>query len=220
MNARDKDVGRFGRWADRYDESALQRVLLAPLQELVLEQAAAAQPDAGAILDVGCGTGLLLRRAAGRFPSAHLTGVDAAMDMVRVAEASVPAGASMRFVNAFAEELPFADGTFDLVLSTMSFHHWADQGRGRCEVRRVSSHGALLVLADAFPTGWLRWIVARSRHGRFSTPAVLERMLSAAGFTLIRIEPMPRWGGSVRVVLARAVGEGPQAASCGGLRLR
>ncbi len=57
-----RDVGRFGRWADSYNESRLQRLVFAPLQEFTLHEAAAAQPAPRAILDVGCGTGLLLHR--------------------------------------------------------------------------------------------------------------------------------------------------------------
>lgn len=66
---RDRDVGRFGRFgrfgrrAESHDTSPLQRPIFAPLQELTLAEAAAARPGAASLLDIGCGTGLLLRRA-------------------------------------------------------------------------------------------------------------------------------------------------------------
>ena len=84
------DVGRFGRWADSYNESRLQRLVFAPLQEFTLHEAAAALPAPRAILDVGCGTGLLLHQATRLFPQAELTGVDPAPEMVDVAQSSVP----------------------------------------------------------------------------------------------------------------------------------
>jgi ubiquinone/menaquinone biosynthesis C-methylase UbiE len=85
------------------------------------------------------------------FPAAELIGVDPAPDMVRQAEASASTGT--RFVNAVAEELPFADAIFDLVVSTMSFHHWSSQPAGLAEVPRVLAPGAVLALTDALAVG-------------------------------------------------------------------
>src|SRR5258708_15324422 len=107
----------------------MQRVLFEPVQRTVLTLAAEQVPEPDEILDVGCGTGRLLGLAEGRFPRAKLVGVDAAIEMVRQAQSSNPGGA-IRFQQAMAEELPFPDGSFDLVFSTMTFHHWSDQGRG------------------------------------------------------------------------------------------
>ena len=205
---RDRDVARFGRWADSYNESRLQRLVFAPLQEATLREAADAVAEPRAILDVGCGTGLLLAQAAERFPGARLTGVDAAEEMIRVARASAPAEAPVEFQPATAEALPFAPGTFDLVLTTMSFHHWADQPAALREVRRVLAPGGLFALTDAFPVGWLRFVFARSRHGRFNRPPELIAMLREAGLPLERHAPVPGFGGTVQVVLARAATSG------------
>jgi len=202
----DRDVARFGRWAASYDESALQRLVFAPLQEFTLQQAALALPDPRAVLDIGCGTGQLLRQAAGRFPAAELSGVDAAEEMISVARSSLPDGEAVRFVHAAAEELPFDDGSFDLVVTTMSFHHWADQPRALREVRRVLVSGGVFALADAVPVGWLRWLFARSGHGSFNKPAALVAMLRTADLPMDRHVAVPRFGGTVQVVLSRAGG--------------
>lgn len=201
---RDGDVGRFGRWADSYNESRLQRLVFAPLQETTLREAAILLPAPVAILDIGCGTGLLLQRAARRFPSAELTGIDAAAEMIGVAQASVPDGVPVRFVRAFAEELPFPDASFDLVLTTMSFHDWADQPAALREVRRVLAAGGVFALADALAVGWLRWLFARSRHGRFNSPPALRGMLRDAGLQGEKVVSVPRFGGTVQVVLSGA----------------
>jgi trans-aconitate methyltransferase len=74
--ASDRDVDRFGRWAPRYDRSFLQRALFGPVQAATIAAAAGQAPRPRAILDVGCGTGQLLRRLAARFPAAGLTGAD------------------------------------------------------------------------------------------------------------------------------------------------
>jgi ubiquinone/menaquinone biosynthesis C-methylase UbiE len=200
----DRDVARFGRWADSYNASRLQRLVFAPLQDATLEEAARELPAPRAVLDIGCGTGLLLAQAAERFPDARLTGIDAAEEMIAVALSTAPADAPVTFEHAAAEHLPFEPATFDLALTTMSFHHWADQPAALAEVRRVLVPGGVFVLTDAFPTGWLRFVMARSRHGRFNRPGDLMAMLRAAGLPLARHVPLPRFGGTVQVVVARA----------------
>jgi ubiquinone/menaquinone biosynthesis C-methylase UbiE len=200
----DHDVGRFGRWADTYDESVLQRFLFGPLQGSALEQAATLVAAPRAVLDIGCGTGQLLHRAARRFPASTLTGIDASEEMIRVARSSVPEGVPVEFVHGFAEELPFPDATFELVTTTMSFHHWADQPKALREVARVLAPGGVFALADALPVGWLSWLFVHSGDGgRFNTPRVLREMLQGAGLRVDRFAPAPRLGGTVQVVLSR-----------------
>jgi len=201
---RDRDVGRFGRWAASYNDSPLQRIVFAPLQEATLAEAAREVPAPSAVLDIGCGTGLLLARAAERFPQARLAGIDAAEEMVAMARSTAPAGSSTTFEQATAEHLPFDAATFDLALTTMSFHHWADQPAALAEVHRVLVPDGVFVLTDAFPTGWLRFVFARAHHGRFNRPGDLVAMLRAAGLPFVRHVPVPRFGGTVQVVVARS----------------
>ena len=92
----------------------------------------------------------------------------------------MPAG----LVRATAGALPFADATFDLVISTVSFHHWASQRDGLAEVRRVLAPG-IFVLADLHAVGYLRvfYTLAR-RRDRMHTQSELTQMLTAAGLDL------------------------------------
>ncbi len=83
-----------------------------------------------------------------------------------------------------AEQLPFPDAAFDLVISTTSFDHWADQGAGLAECRRVLARGGHLVLTDLF-SPWLLLTLAGSNGDRARTQLRATRLLAAAGFRSI-----------------------------------
>ncbi len=160
----DKDVGRFGRWAPTYESSGLQRWLFGPVHARMLDLLMAYGPaiPPRRVLDVGCGTGRLLRAVAARWPEAELIGVDAAEGMVAEARRLNPGA---RFENAAAESLPLPNSSADLVLSSISFHHWADQAKGLREVARVLRPGGWFCLADhEFPLGRLWGDKVRTRR--------------------------------------------------------
>jgi len=102
------------------------------------------------VLDVGCGTGRLLRAARPCYPAAELVGVDLARQMVATAIAVTPSGLRIRYVQARAERLPFPDARFDLVFATLSLRHWADSPVGMAEVARVLRPNGMVVVADVF----------------------------------------------------------------------
>ncbi len=151
--AHDHDVDRFNRWASTYDRHWMQRIMFGPIQRTVLQLAAEQVSRPGAILDVGCGTGKLLKSAETRFPGARLVGIDVAIEMVKYAQTSNPTG-TIQFQQAMAEELPFPNASFDLVFSTMTFHHWPNQTRGLAEVARILTPGGRWLLADFVATGF------------------------------------------------------------------
>jgi len=179
------DVDRFNRWAATYDRHVLQRLVFEPVQRTLLEMAAVEVPKPGAILDVGCGTGRLLRAAEPMFPLARLEGVDAAAEMIRYARAALPAGSRITFAQATAESLPFPDGVFDLVFSTMTYHHWADQRQGIVEVARVLAPGGRWLLADFVASGLMRYVRRLLRLRRFPERGEIGAMLASAGMGVL-----------------------------------
>jgi ubiquinone/menaquinone biosynthesis C-methylase UbiE len=134
----------------------------------VADVALSAVPAPGRVLDVGCGTGALLRRLAARLPGADLAGVDPAPRMLGEARKRL---GGVRLEQAPAERLPFADASFDLVVSAMSFDHWADQELGLAECARVLDPGGGLVLADLFAS----WLLPSRRRPR-RTAALLKHV--------------------------------------------
>lgn len=106
-----------------------------------LAQDIAAQAGAGAsVLDVGTGPGVLLEELAKNRPDLTVTGVDPSADMIAAARRKLARfGDRATAVTGDAADLPFTDGTFDLIVSSLSLHHWdrlADAGRELARVRR------------------------------------------------------------------------------------
>ncbi len=95
------------------------------------------------LLDVGCGPGAALEEAAAT--GAEVAGVDPSPSMVarasrRVPEADVRVGS--------AEEIPFPDDHFTVVINVASFHHWADREAGLKEILRVLAPGGRLHIVE------------------------------------------------------------------------
>lgn len=133
------------------------------------------------VLDVGCGTGYLLRRLARGYPDCErFEGIDAAPSMIEAAEGGT-GDARLSFQVGVAEHLPYPDESFDLVVSTTSFDHWSDQQKGLQECRRVLTTGGRLVLVDQF-SNWLLPTLAVSRRGKARTKGRADRLLTVAGF--------------------------------------
>jgi len=194
------DVDRFGEWAPTYEQHWMQRRIMGPVQDTVLEVAAAQVLQPEAILDIGCGTGRLLRAAAERFPGARLEGVDAAEGMVKQAAALLPAGTQIHFQLATAESLPFEDSSFELVFSTMTFHHWSDQEKAIGEVKRVLTPRGRWILADIVAKGPMAFALKLLRIGRVVSPSGLDQMVDAKALAVIDRKKVGGTGGNISVL--------------------
>ena len=100
------------------------------------------------MLDVGCGAGHLSFALAPFFETAVATDVSPSM-LATARAAAVQRGLpQIQVRQANAETLPFADGTFDLVCSRYSAHHWHDLAAALREMRRVARPGGTLLMID------------------------------------------------------------------------
>lgn len=172
------DREHFERWSRTYDDSLLQRLYFERVHRAVLDQAASFDAP-GAVLDVGCGTGRLLRAAAQRWPTARLIGVDPTSGMLRVARERTP-GAT--FLEGTAEAIPLPDRSVDLALSTTSFHHWSHHLAGVREVQRVLRPGGHFILADAVMPRWLKPLI---RHFTAPDMAGRQAIFTRAGLVVL-----------------------------------
>lgn len=178
---RERDVAAFDRRAQRYETGWRGRLHA----EITSRTAALAERTVAnplRILDIGNGTGQLLRRLATSFPHAsELRGIDPAPTMTAMA-AAAENDPRLCFDTGVAERLPNPDAQFDLVVSTTSFDHWADQQVGLQDAAGVLARGGHLVLVDLF-SPLLAPTLINDRRTKPRTRPRANRLLEEAGFT-------------------------------------
>jgi SAM-dependent methyltransferase len=101
-----------------------------------------------AILDIGCGPGDLAAMLAERLVDARVVGLDLSPSMVELARRRETAGGRISFEVGDAASLPFESGSIDLVVSTLSLHHWPNAGAGFLEIGRVLRPDGMALVYD------------------------------------------------------------------------
>jgi ubiquinone/menaquinone biosynthesis C-methylase UbiE len=145
----------LARHAELYDRHA--GFLARPLYRRVVADVAAAVLPAGAVvLDVGTGPGRVPQLIAAACPQVVVRGVDLSPEMIARATATAAAGPAdaaerIEFQVADVAALPFEDGSVDLVVSSISRHHWDDPSAGLREIVRVLRPGGLAWIYDFRP---------------------------------------------------------------------
>lgn len=144
------------------------------------------------VLDVGCGTGTLLKLLSAQAgPGGRLTGVDLSEGMLEVARAKL-AGQPAEFILANAEDLSFPDASFDRVTTSLAVHEMTVAGRLNTlkEMRRVLKPDGLAAVAEMRPPDtWYLRLAARFM-GLVETATLTDmwesglfREMGEAGFT-------------------------------------
>jgi len=147
------------------------------------------------VLDVGCGDGTYALAAAER--DALVAGVDSAPEMIRAAEArAAERGLHVDFRVGSATALPFDDGSFDVVIAVTPLCLLGDPGAALAECARVTTPGGRVVIGEL--GRWSMWAASRRLRGwlgsptwrtaRFWTQRRLERLVTAAGLVVERVE--------------------------------
>jgi ubiquinone/menaquinone biosynthesis C-methylase UbiE len=119
----------------------------------------------GTITDVGCGPGYLLQLIAKECPAMQLVGVDISKTMLERAKAnfeSLGLAGRVEFKEGSADHLPFEDQSQDVIVSTLSLHHWADPEAAFNEIYRVLKPGGKMLVLDLMRDSprmfvWVLW---------------------------------------------------------------
>jgi len=142
-------------------------------------QRALALKSSGQAADLGCGPGHLVIEMAALAPDLHITGVDLSDDVLQKAENAAQQsglGSQVSFRKGDVQRIPFDDDALDLVVSTLSLHHWGDPVAVFDEIARVLRPGGCFLIfdlrRDMIPPGYLLiWFVTR-----FIVPQALRRI--------------------------------------------
>jgi ubiquinone/menaquinone biosynthesis C-methylase UbiE len=142
------------------------------------------------VLDIGCGTGTLAIAAKRRVGAAgRVHAVDASTEMLaRASKKARKAGAEVAFKKGIVEALPFPDGQFDTVLSTVMLHHLGRKARQQCarEVRRVLKPGGRVLAVDfARPAEGKRGLLDHFHHHGYLNLDDLVALLNDAGLNTV-----------------------------------
>jgi SAM-dependent methyltransferase len=119
------------------------------------------------VLDVACGSGNVALVVARRY--CEVTGLDYVPTLIERARARAMAdGWGARFIVGDAQELPFPDASFDVVLSVYGVQFAPDQEKAANEMLRVCRSGGIIGLAGPIPEGWSGDFFAL--HGKYNPP--------------------------------------------------
>lgn len=145
-------------------------------------------------LDIGCGGGATLMRMSKRVPAGHLTGVDyspVSVKLSRETNAADIADGKMEVLEASVEKLPFADGTFDKIVTVESFYFWPNPAENLKEVRRILKvGGSFLLIADIYQKdGMAEETLENIRQYQLFNPTKEEfrRLFEQAGFSEVEV---------------------------------
>ena len=214
------------RWADR---QAAQDILLRPVLDILIDRARLKVGER--VLDIGCGSGATSIAFAQRVaPSGHVFGVDVSGPMLARARQSAPAGLPVDFVLADATVYPFDPASFDLLASRFGVMFFADPALSFSNMRRALKPSGRLAFAcwrepreNPF---FMAPLQAAYKHVpklpqqgpedpgpfAFALEERVRRILGAAGFTGVEMEPCP-------LSLDAAIGGGLDGAVQGALEI-
>jgi ubiquinone/menaquinone biosynthesis C-methylase UbiE len=136
-----------GIWSSRFGKFILRDAVLRKLNFKGNE----------AILDIGCGRGLLLIEAAKRIPNGKAVGADIWDQNIEYKNTAQMVLNNARIegvlnqveiVTADVQSMHFADNSFDVVMTSLMMHHVPDKSKALSEMIRVLKPGGTIVIAD------------------------------------------------------------------------
>lgn len=152
------------------------------------------------ILDVGCGNGSFTRVLSATFPGSKFSAVDTTIPRMFSYDNIV-------FTEGKVEQLPFVSESFDLVIATLSLHHWKEKSEGIREIYRVLKKEGRLIIGDPLLEDWmsnriLGSLMQRLDGGVFTDKKRITEYLNTAGFDNIGIKLIPNTMKSLYLITA------------------
>ncbi|MGN0143658.1 MAG: class I SAM-dependent methyltransferase [Clostridium sp.] len=132
----------FNKIACEYNESSEGKFVISMYDEII-HRIIQANPDK--MLDLGCGNGNILK-IINKMLSTDLYGIDISKNMIREARKNL--GTNVKLTVGDAENLPYNDEEFSVVLCNASFHHFPNPDIVLSEIKRVLKKDGILILGD------------------------------------------------------------------------
>lgn len=151
-------IEEFSKWADNYDN---------PFTSITFRQTNAKivkildPKQNSSLLDVGCGSGILIKYLLDANRGMKLFGVDITPKMVEIAKRKFVNDPSVEIILGSAVKMPYKDNSFDYVTCASSFHHHPDPVKSAKEMVRVLKPGGKLLILDMCIEGLLRKLFFR-----------------------------------------------------------
>jgi len=151
-------------------------------QELIL-------PKRGQILDLSCGECFLLEMIQKNYPNLELFGLDVSEEAIKLAKTKLP---NANFITAKADETHLNSSEFDVVICSMSLHHYEKAGKTLLEVHRILKPTGKFYLMDVIPKNKLSQYIYNFigcpepyHFEKFYTLEEIGKLLSDAGLKII-----------------------------------
>jgi demethylmenaquinone methyltransferase/2-methoxy-6-polyprenyl-1,4-benzoquinol methylase/phosphoethanolamine N-methyltransferase len=145
------------------------------------------------VLDIGAGSGTLVTKLKKQYPNLTVSAVDPDENILQIAKRKAAKEQSdIDFQVAFAEKLPFEDKSFDVIYSTLTFHHMPLEIKKLAlkEIKRVLKPGGTFFLIDIGAPKNLLWnillriesIVEKKAYIKDNLAGMIPRLLHEADF--------------------------------------
>lgn len=141
MDYKDKSAKYFDKCAEKYDESSDGKFVKSMYGEIIKS---ILNYNPKKLLDLGCGTGNILMKLCDE--DIDLYGIDISPEMIKIANNNLNGIADLKVSDA--ENIPFEDNMFDVVVCNAAFHHYRNPIIVLNEVHRVLKKGGVLILGD------------------------------------------------------------------------
>lgn len=138
-------LSKFDEWSDNYENALKWKFFFVPLHKSLLREMGDVR--GASIIDIGCGTGDMLRRLA-TMGAGRLVGIDACPGMLKVARSVVMDKHYIDYQFGSAEDIPFNNCEFDFVITSLAFHHFPFPEASVNEAARVLKNNGKLIVCD------------------------------------------------------------------------
>lgn len=151
--------------------------------------------DGDTVVDVGCGTGVLLALGKQQYPRTRFIGIDPDTRALGIARNRFAKNKfEVELIQAFAESVPLPDNSADRAVSSLVFHHLPDEIKRKAiqETYRILKPGGKVLIADFGPTktSWMPKLLHLFENAEYlkgNLEGLIPVYLQQAGFTEVKI---------------------------------